>query len=694
MSKPRQQSSNTKECPYCSEKILLEAIKCKHCKRFIAQSSVDDEAIVTDSIQEVNHNARKQPYEIMNHNAYRLLGLPATATQASIHEANSSIRRTLKIGVNKSTSWDLAWLGAMQRSEKDLQSAVGRLTNPAQRLQERMFWFSERATLLNEVTIDSLPSVISELGDKLEAHDLALLKLAYVHLIDPGLRNKNFWIEAINLWQTVIDSDDYWASLLDLEMEGEFEPFATVEEVESLKLDANRLVCSTLLAFANEGIVSKDNAICGQVFSILRDSKLPRNTFYEFEAQVLGNLEDEFVQLCEQIRNNSSEDLNKEDANSPENIRICTTTLNRFNDEAQPFLNKLLNLSGQNSELANRVKEEAALCLRSIALAFTWADEFIRSQELLERARTIAPKNSSIYHRILEDLGDVEKTSEKQKIWKNLKPIKSAPALHTINGVGFTLYGCTDVDPETKSYLATYYFVFFFIPIFPICRYRVISAGDGSYRFLGKAPLTTGHKWHIGISLFLILAAFLWILASSSNSSNYSSGNYSSGYSSTPTETTNYSSSPSETYTAPTTPDGTSLPTSESTTQDIQTPQETSQENITPPTQFSSIYKQELKGKIEAGRAKLPALEESYNHLADEVKAMKLELSQKKAELETLEAQTTDDASTEGYEAKRQAYNQLIEQHNEALLKARNAEREYNALLEEDHKMVQEYNSL
>jgi len=341
-------------------------------------------------------------------NAYRVLGLSAKASQAEIHEASSSIRRTLKIGINKTTTWDLPWLGPLTRTEKDLNAAIGSLTNPAQRLQERLFWFSDNLELSNETSIESLLTVISKLEGKDHCHDLALLKLAYANLTDLELKNKPLWVEVINLWQNVIDLDDYWASLLDLEIVGEFEPFATIDDVENLRLNASKLVCSHLLALANEGVVSKNDTTCRQVFSILRDSKLPKNTFYEFEEHVLGGLEDEFVQLCEQIKEDSHNAIIRKDSYGLDNIKVCTTALNRFNNEIQPFLNRLLNLSEYNVELENRVREEAATCLRDIAIDFTWADEFTRFRELLKRAITIAPKDSSIYHRILADLGNNE----------------------------------------------------------------------------------------------------------------------------------------------------------------------------------------------------------------------------------------------------------------------------------------------
>ena len=56
--------------------------------------------------------------------------------------------------------------------------------------------------------------------------------------------------------------------------------------------------------------------------------------------------------------------------------------------------------------------------------------------------------------------------------------------------------------------MATYYLVFFFIPLFPLARYRVIPKGGG-YRFLGKGTLRPFDKWHIVISIGLIALLFL-----------------------------------------------------------------------------------------------------------------------------------------------------------------------------------------
>lgn len=114
---------------------------------------------------------------------------------------------------------------------------------------------------------------------------------------------------------------------------------------------------------------------------------------------------------------------------------------------------------------------------------------------------------ASARERITKNLKTVK---ENEGVFGDLEPISSAPSLSTINGIGFTLYGSTDHDVATGSYVSTYYFVFFAIPIFPIKRYRVIPT-PGGYRFLGAAPLRTFDKWHIAVTLGL----FAWMFFAS-----------------------------------------------------------------------------------------------------------------------------------------------------------------------------------
>lgn len=44
--------------------------------------------------------------------------------------------------------------------------------------------------------------------------------------------------------------------------------------------------------------------------------------------------------------------------------------------------------------------------------------------------------------------------------------------MHSINGIGTSLYGKTDVEPD-GSYIATKWFILFLLPIIPLGSYRV-----------------------------------------------------------------------------------------------------------------------------------------------------------------------------------------------------------------------------
>ncbi len=158
----------------------------------------------------------------------------------------------------------------------------------------------------------------------------------------------------------------------------------------------------------------------------------------------------------------------------------------RFNAEvADVLISAMVGLS-RDSDDYKQLWDSAAIVLRSIALD-AWNNHHDRQTAVA--ANELAVKHATspeLKQRLAED----KRTLQQMRYEADLAPIASAPSLSTFNGIGFKLYGSTDKDSSTGSYLSTYYFVFLFIPIFPICRYRVTSSGD-SYRFLwqSSAPL-------------------------------------------------------------------------------------------------------------------------------------------------------------------------------------------------------------
>lgn len=120
--------------------------------------------------------------------------------------------------------------------------------------------------------------------------------------------------------------------------------------------------------------------------------------------------------------------------------------------------------------------------------------------DLLENASELAC-DERLVKRVKENL---DTARENHGLYGDLDPVKSAPSLRTFNGVGFGLYGNTDPMRSNGSYMATYYFMVFFVPVFPLARYRVIPTAGG-YRFVGKGKLRGFDQAHTVISIILIL---------------------------------------------------------------------------------------------------------------------------------------------------------------------------------------------
>ena len=173
---------------------------------------------------------------------------------------------------------------------------------------------------------------------------------------------------------------------------------------------------------------------------------------------------------------------------------------------AAPGLLNMAERSGITADVIREVKDEVAYAICSCAIDYgNQTSKWPACLSMLEAANIFANGPQAL-ERVQKNLEVVRRNV---RVYGDLEPIDSAPSLYTINGCGVTLYGNTEADPESGSYMATYYFALFFVPIFPICRYRVISTGGSSYRFLGKGKLRTFDKWHIAISIFAILFMFL-----------------------------------------------------------------------------------------------------------------------------------------------------------------------------------------
>ena len=205
------------------------------------------------------------------------------------------------------------------------------------------------------------------------------------------------------------------------------------------------------------------------------------------EGQVLNPLH----VLCETAINNSEKNPEMAEHEGARALRDGNSLISRFQASAS---------SSVISEARNIIAATVMNCAIEYGNKTAKWDACV---VLLEKSLELV-SDSALRQKIGNNL---ETARRNAKNLLGLEPITAAPSLSTFNGVGFKLYGNTDYDQSSDSYMATYYFVLLFIPIFPIARYRVVTTPRG-YSFLGKGPLRSMDIFHILVSLGIILTMF------------------------------------------------------------------------------------------------------------------------------------------------------------------------------------------
>ena len=380
--------------------------------------------------------------------AFRVLGLKATAAQAEVFDAASSVRLALKLGVRKTFESDAVWLFVpAAREESDVRDAVGRLSEPARRARERLFWFHARATHAPAASVaelmravealragvpedasrpegsvgsdDAAGSDVSEgarLSDEQASalHDAALLALCGLVRLDPTLREVEAWHRAFGLWRRVFAREEFWSLLVAADLKGDYEQPVTFGEVEALRLSAPRVISEHVAAFACKAARRGALPAAARALNLLRGAGLPETLLQEYENDVVGPAEDAAI-----------EELDKAFAwigGAGFAVRTAATQRNYCNEawrkfEAlRPRLTEFAELAGADSYPARRVFEHAASKLFRLAVAFEEAGRSDEASFVCRKAHALAPPGSEELPAIaakLHALGVVEESRER-----------------------------------------------------------------------------------------------------------------------------------------------------------------------------------------------------------------------------------------------------------------------------------------
>ncbi|HEX8285528.1 MAG TPA: hypothetical protein VF588_19390 [Pyrinomonadaceae bacterium] len=328
--------------------------------------------------------------------AFRALGLSAAASRPEVFDAASSVRLALKLGVRKTFDGDAAGLfGPASREESDVRDAVGRLSEPAQRARERLFWFHTRAPQASAQTVAELAGAVDALlagGGAESLHDAALLALCGAVRLDPTLRDLETWRRAFGLWRRVFECEEFWSLLVAADLKGDYEQPVTFGEVDELRSSAPRSVAEHVASLGGEAARRGKLPGAARAMNLLRGAGLPATLLQEYENELVGPAEDAVTAELDGAFA-LVEGLGF-DARKPATRRnYCNGAWRRF-EKLRPRLAEFVELAGADSYATRRVFGHAATKLTRLAGAFDAAGRRPEALHVCRRASALAPRGS------------------------------------------------------------------------------------------------------------------------------------------------------------------------------------------------------------------------------------------------------------------------------------------------------------
>jgi hypothetical protein len=472
--------------------------------------------------------------DLFRKNAFRIMGLSVDATIREIAKHADKIKILAELGQDPHTQ-DVAFPMKPPPSLDEIREAIQKLKEPEKRLIDEFFWFwpGEFGNGQSDPAMQALGKGDSKTSIEIWAarendedsgiiakHNLALVY--HIWALDwanysvgneveaePQQKITDYWKESFNRWERLATDERFW-EILTTRIRQSNEPNLTTGFARRMRATLpealGKINAELALAFAESGKIE----LARLHIQFMRETN-----------QGLHNVEKTAELVLTPARNRLKEQIQRARKRADENPREAANAARELLEQARSTLALFDLFFGKASDVRNELFDEVARLCNQLPVAYQEATG--DDKTCLELLKSILPfaTSTELRQQIEKNIStlarNIETARKNEILYGGLTPISSAPSLRTMNGIGFTLYGSTDLEPTTGSYLCTYYFVLLAIPVFPICRYRVTRSGN-SYRFLGKAPLRPCDKWHLAISVGLILSLII-ILISSGNES-------------------------------------------------------------------------------------------------------------------------------------------------------------------------------
>jgi hypothetical protein len=602
-------------------------------------------------------------------NAFRVLGLSVTVTATQLAKQQGIMEKMERLEI-VAASVGSGLLPIDPPPDADaIRKAGQRLRNPEARLIDEVLWFwpldlkspegDDGLTLLKERDYAGAHDFWSKFqrGDARRSaanHNLAVLHHALALDLeidaednDPpdsaliAWRDKN-WHAAFKYW-VLAAADEGLRAWVVTRIHELDDPRLTMEVADQIWRTLPLVMSTVTIRLAGRAARKGNGEDVRRHLVYLANCDFNQSSISVIRDREAAPLVEQIRRLCDPIAQRSKADPDHADQLAQQLIADTKSLLAGI----QPLL-------GEKHHLYQTACETVAKTVRDCVIDYGNKTEgWERCLPLLDQALELAT-DDGLRSRLQEDINQVEKNRR----FGNLKPIRAAPSLRTTNSCGCTLYGHSDYDAETGSHMATYYFVILGIPIFPIRRYRVIQSGD-TYRFLGKAPLRSGDKIHlavsIGIVIFIIASAML-------DSREHSTGRVASQ------STTSYSTTPMY-----------SLPGGPSTSA----------------SRVSGTGSSSLSSQIEEGRRFVRTLESQIAQMDSDLEALSVRIRRHKGEVDNFERRARLDLDVDRslYQQAIDNYNRLVTQYNTQVNDRKQMYLAYKLKIDSVNEMVRQYNN-
>jgi hypothetical protein len=469
-------------------------------------------------------------------NPYRLLQISSCVTPKELRKAAS--RADKAVQVNQFVGAGLESIfGSTEISH--CPEIVSSLTNdPKQRTFYRLFWpfLYERPQDANG-TLEDLQRLIDRYANPNIFHvtHLCFLKqwFEYLDHQTPSAARMAF-LGFQDLYDDIA-CDEYLLELLQKEDADAECLHAVQEEVIAHLLDT---VCRQAVEFWEAGSMAQAVGLLAVV------------CFSPFDIEAIHHALRPVSELGERERQKIRDAMKAYNWMPRQGVQEITETQNL--KQLAQCVGKHLAVAGLWRQTVDERVEQVANSMRNYAIDLANEKEDWRGcRTILMQMHTLSLPGewNKTLHNDLETLAANEKAAERQRLYKAIQPIKAAPSLQTFNGIGTKMYGREPFDAERGAYLSTLYFVFAFIPIFPIARYLVRDASNGGWHFQGKAAWSLGNKIHLSVSLALLIG-LIGLIAWSNYTESHSNSNYT-AYSATTAPVTGVPTPPSSTPLVP-----------------------------------------------------------------------------------------------------------------------------------------------